>query len=72
EHSDHNIRAAYLHVIADAMTSITAIIGLTAAMLWKIQWLDSIVGMLGSLLIIKWSVTLMIDSGGTLLNIKKT
>ena len=71
EHSDHNIRAAYLHVIADAMTSITAIIGLTLAMLWKIQWLDSVVGMLGSILIIKWSVTLMIDSGGTLLNVVK-
>ena len=40
EHSDHNIRAAYLHVVADALTSITAIIGLTAAMLWGIIWLE--------------------------------
>ncbi len=71
EHSDHNIRAAYLHVIADALTSITAITGLTAAMFWKIQWLDAIVGMLGSFLIIKWSVSLMIDSGSILLNITK-
>jgi len=72
EHSDHNIRAAYLHVIADALTSITAITGLTAAMLWKIQWLDSVVGILGSFLIIKWSVSLMIDSGRLLLDIKNS
>ncbi len=72
EHSDHNIRAAYLHVIADALTSITAITGLTAAMLWKIQWLDSLVGILGSFVIIKWSVSLMIDSGRLLLDINNS
>ncbi len=69
EHSDHNIRAAYLHVIADALTSITAIIGLTAALIWNIIWLDAIVGMLGSFVIIKWSITLMKDSGSALLDI---
>jgi cation diffusion facilitator family transporter len=37
EHSDHNIRAAYLHVIADALTSVSAILGLTAAMIWDIH-----------------------------------
>lgn len=68
-HSDHNIRAAYLHVMADALTSIMAIIGLTAALVWKIQWLDAVVGMLGSFLIIKWSLSLMIESGRVLLNI---
>ena len=68
EHSDHNIRAAYLHVIADALTSITAIIGLTAALIWNIIWLDAIVGMLGSFVIIKWSITLMKDSGSALLD----
>ncbi|MCU0407873.1 MAG: cation diffusion facilitator family transporter, partial [Bacteroidales bacterium] len=36
--SDHNMRAAYLHVIADALTSIIAILGLTAAMIWNILW----------------------------------
>lgn len=69
EHADHNIRAAYLHVIADALTSITAIIGLTAALIWKIIWLDALVGMLGSFVIIRWSVSLMKESGGTLLDI---
>lgn len=70
EHSDHNIRAAYLHVIADALTSITAIIGLTAALIWNIIWLDAIVGMLGSFVIIRWSISLMKDSGSALLDIQ--
>lgn len=68
EYSDHNIRAAYLHVMADAFTSITAIIGLTAAMLWKIVWIDALVGMLGAFVIIKWSLSLMRDSGMNLLD----
>ena len=70
EHSDHNIRAAYLHVVADALTSITAIIGLTAAMLWGIIWLDAAVAMLASFVIIRWSVSLMRDSGAVLLDIR--
>jgi cation diffusion facilitator family transporter len=68
EHSDHNIRAAYLHVIADALTSITAIAGLTAALIWNIIWFDALGGILGSFVIIKWSVSLMKDSGGALLD----
>jgi cation diffusion facilitator family transporter len=69
DHSDHNIRAAYLHVIADALTSITAILGLTAALIWNIIWLDAIAGMLGSFLIIKWSLSLMKDSASVLLDV---
>lgn len=68
EHSDHNIRAAYLHVIADALTSITAIAGLTAALVWNIVWFDAMGGILSSFVIIKWSVSLMKDSGGVLLD----
>lgn len=67
DHSDHNIRAAYLHVIADALTSITAIIGLTAAMIWNIIWFDALGGIIGSFVIIRWSVSLMKDSGSALL-----
>lgn len=69
EESDHNIRAAYLHVIADALTSITAILGLTAALIWGIIWLDALGGILSSFVIIKWSVSLMKDSGIVLLDI---
>jgi cation diffusion facilitator family transporter len=71
EHSDHNIRAAYLHVIADALTSITAIAGLTAALIWNIIWFDALGGMLSSFVIIKWSVSLMKDSGSVLLDTKE-
>lgn len=71
EHSDHNIRAAYLHVIADALTSLSAILGLIAAMIWDIPFIDTIAAVLSSLLIIKWSIGLLKDSGSTLLDIEK-
>jgi len=69
EHSDHNIRAAYLHVIADALTSVSAILGLTAAMIWNIAYIDAIAAILSSFVIIKWSVGLLKDSGKALLDI---
>ncbi|MBS2100632.1 cation diffusion facilitator family transporter [Carboxylicivirga linearis] len=71
EHSDHNIRAAYLHVIADALTSLSAILGLTAAMLWDIPFIDTIAAIISSLVIIKWSVGLLKDSGASLLDMEK-
>lgn len=71
EHSDHNIRAAYLHVIADALTSLSAILGLTAAMIWDIPFIDTIAAILSSLVIIKWSIGLLKDSGRVLLDIKQ-
>jgi cation diffusion facilitator family transporter len=70
EQSDHNIRAAYLHVLADALTSVTAIVGLTGAMIWNIVWLDALGAILGTFVIIKWSVGLLLDSGKELLNIQ--
>jgi Co/Zn/Cd efflux system component len=66
--SDHNIRAAYLHVIADALTSISAILGLIAAMIWDIPFIDTIAAILSSLVIIKWSIGLLNDSGSVLLD----
>lgn len=70
EQSDPNIRAAYLHVLADALTSVTAIIGLTGAMIWNIVWLDALGAILGSFVIIRWSVGLLKDSGKVLLDIQ--
>jgi cation diffusion facilitator family transporter len=70
EHSDMNIRAAYLHVLADALTSVTAIVGLTGAMIWNIVWLDALSAILGSLVIIRWSVGLLRDSGKVLLDVQ--
>lgn len=69
EHTDHNIRAAYLHVIADALTSVSAILGLTAAWIWDIPFIDTIAALISSFVIIKWSVGLLKDSGKVLLDI---
>lgn len=70
EHSDLNIRAAYLHVIADALTSITAIIGLTVAMIWNVIWFDALGAIISSFVIIRWSAGLLKVSGRVLLDIK--
>jgi len=68
-HSDHNIRAAYLHVIADALTSLSAILGLTAAMIWNIPFIDTIAALISSFVIIRWSFGLLKDSGSVLLDV---
>lgn len=70
EDSDHNIRAAYLHVIADALTSVTAIAALTAGWLWKIYALDAVSGVICSLIITKWAYDLAKNSGKDLLDFK--
>lgn len=72
EHSDHNIRAAYLHVLADALTSVSAILGLAAAWIWDIPFIDTIAALLSSFVIIKWSVGLLKDSGKALLDMEHT
>ena len=69
EHSDHNIKAAYLHVLADALTSVAAIVGLSAAMIWNIVWLDALAAIISSFIIIRWSLGLLKDSGKVLLDI---
>jgi cation diffusion facilitator family transporter len=69
KHSDHNIRAAYLHVIADALTSVSAILGLTAAWIWDIPFIDTIAALISSFVIIKWSIGLLKDLGKVLLDI---
>lgn len=69
EHSDHNIRAAYIHVLADTLTSLSAILGLTVAMIWGIPFIDTIAAVISSLVIIKWSIGLLKESGKHLLDI---
>jgi cation diffusion facilitator family transporter len=66
-HSDHNIRAAYLHVLADGLTSVTAIIALVGGMIWNIYSLDAISGILCSVIITKWSVDLIRGAGKELI-----
>jgi cation diffusion facilitator family transporter len=70
-HADHNIRAAYLHVLADGLTSLTAIIALLGGMVWKIYSLDAISGILSSIIITKWSIDLIRNSGKALIDFKK-
>lgn len=71
EDSDHNIRAAYLHVIADALTSLSAILGLTAALIWDIPFIDTIAAIISSLVIIRWAIGLLKVSGKSLLDMEK-
>lgn len=68
EHSDHNIRSAYLHVLADGLTSMTAIVALTAGMYWKLYALDPISGIISSAIITRWAIQLAIHSGKDLLD----
>lgn len=70
EHSDHNIKAAYLHVVADALTSLSAIGGLIAAMVWDIPFIDTIAALISSAVIVKWAYGLLRDTGKALLDIK--
>ena len=67
-HDDHNLRGAYLHVIADALTSIVAILGLSAGWALGWRWVDPAVGVLGALMIASWSVSLARDTARTLVD----
>lgn len=65
---DHNLRAAYMHVIADAFTSVLAIVALTAGKLWGQVWMDPMMGLIGGGLIARWSYGLIRDTGRILLD----
>jgi cation diffusion facilitator family transporter len=66
---DHNMRAAYVHVIADAAVSVLAIIGLTLAKIFGWLWMDPLAGTIGALVIANWSYGLIRDTGAILLDI---
>jgi cation diffusion facilitator family transporter len=68
EHKDHNLRAAYLHVIADALTSLLAIGALSAGMLFGWAFLDPVMGVVGALLIGRWAYGLATDSARSLVD----
>jgi cation diffusion facilitator family transporter len=67
-HADLNLRAAYLHVVADAATSVLAIVALLAGMYWGVTWLDPIMGMLGAVLVTVWAWGLLRSTGRVLLD----
>jgi cation diffusion facilitator family transporter len=66
---DNNLRAAYIHVLADAATSILAILALVVAMYSQWVWTDPAVGIVGSLVIASWAYGLIRDSGAVLLDV---
>jgi cation diffusion facilitator family transporter len=68
-HRDNNLRAAYVHVLADAATSILAILALLAATALQWVWADPAVGIVGSLVIASWAYGLIRDSGAVLLDV---
>jgi len=68
---DHNIRAAYLHVLADGLTSLTAIIALTIGLFFHLFWLDALSGIIGAVVITSWAVQLIRSSGIKLIDFKK-
>ena len=72
ENHDHNIRSAYLHVLADGLTSVTAIIALVAGMYYNLYSLDSISGIISSFVITKWAIDLMKGSGKDLIDFKRS
>jgi cation diffusion facilitator family transporter len=67
-HHDLNLRAAYVHVLADAFTSVTAISALLAGKFFAWSWLDPAVGILGSGVVMSWAYSLIRDTSGILLD----
>ncbi len=65
---DQNLRAAYIHVLADALTSVLAIAALLMGGLYGWLWLDPAIGIVGALVIANWSWGLIKDTGSTLLD----
>jgi cation diffusion facilitator family transporter len=68
DHHDHNLRGAYLHVLADALTSVLAIIALLAGKALGWIWLDPVIGIVGALVISRWSYGLLRDTSAVLLD----
>ena len=68
EHGDLNLRSAYMHVIADAATSVMAIIALLGGMYWGLSWLDPAMGLIGAVLVAVWALGLLRDSSRVLLD----
>jgi len=67
-HHDHNLRAAYLHVVADALTSLLAIVALLCGKALGWIWMDALMGIVGGVVIARWSLGLIRETGGLLLD----
>ena len=67
-HNDHNLKAAYLHVIADALTSVFALIALFAGKIWGFVWMDPLMGILGAIMVSRWAWGLLKETSRILLD----
>jgi cation diffusion facilitator family transporter len=67
-HHDHNLKAAYFHVLADALTSLLAIMALVLGKYLGWNWLDPVMGIVGAIIITRWSYGLMKQSAPILLD----
>lgn len=65
---DNNLRAAYVHVLADALTSVLAIFALVMGAIYGLRWIDPVMGIVGALVIARWSWTLIRDAGRVLVD----
>ena len=68
---DYNFKAAYIHILTDALTSILAIIALVAGKYFGLYFLDSLMGVVGGLLILIWSIKLIVSTSKILLDLDK-
>jgi len=67
-HHDHNLISAYLHVLADALTSVLAIFALLAAKYLGLLWMDPVMGIVGAVLVARWSIGLLRSTSTVLLD----
>ena len=67
-HHDHNMKAAYLHVLADTLTSVLAIVALLIGKYIGLVWMDPLMGLVGAIVIFHWSFGLIKESGAVLLD----
>ena len=70
KNTDYNYKAAYLHILADAMTSVFAIGALLAGKFFGLIFLDPVMGFVGAFLILRWSIGLIKNTGYILLDLE--
>jgi len=68
-HTDHNLRAAFVHVLADAAVSVLVIVGLILGRQFGWVWMDPVMGLIASVVILNWSWTLIRSAGAILIDV---
>jgi cation diffusion facilitator family transporter len=68
-HRDHNLRTAFVHVVADAAVSVLVIVGLLAGRIFGWIWMDPLMGLVATAVILSWSWMLMVSAGAILLDV---